>query len=58
MSSGSTGLTDDDSTQLEMAARGQAFEVDKADTLKLLHSTLVTSKGGIPVDKLNRKFAF
>ena len=39
----------------EMAARGQVAESDKDDVLKLLQATLISSKAGVPLEKLNRK---
>ena len=30
-------------------------EVERADVYKLLQSTLIASKGGVPIEKLNRK---
>ena len=37
------------------AARLQGNNEDKANILKLLQSTLISSKGGVPLDKINRK---
>ena len=38
-----------------MSGRLQGNNEDKANILKLLQSTLISSKGGVPLDKINRK---
>jgi hypothetical protein len=41
-----------------MSARLQGNNEDKANILKLLQSTLISSKGGVPLEKINRKSFF
>jgi hypothetical protein len=39
-----------------MSTAGNQTDVDKEDVYKLIHSTLVSNKGGVPLDKINRTF--